>query len=955
MDMREFKSTNLYEQILGQSNTADVDDEGPSFMPTARSQRATRLEYIADLAEQERIKKEKVSKRLEAKTQNFQRKRTLMEEVVSKSFVEMLSPLAYSETLVFTSLSMYCQSIIEFVPRLRTERKYFNQICTLISSPICVRLFGLLAHFCYWNILHPFARNSIVRCRDICDNPEALDQLLRDLLVPSKSRSRKRSDSDDIVTKLMNENEHESEIKMPLDREKAFQTLQDGLGAERKISTEGSLDSFGVMGDGGLAEDSNFTLNSDTSLAAAEKEVLFVQIEKCLMKIHSMMAFNKIALATSMQAYVTCCHFVVQEILSKSYRWLQIQEDGAENMTLLGGLAATESSARMKGRKSRKLEHSHKERFQLEVRELIHAALSDILDPSRVHAQSSVISAIVGYRWQQHDKQKFIYKPNVTSLATRAVFGDGGNAHIRRFLQQGVAVKREHLLHSHFPGVAEDCASIPCIPSLFTDPQNSIESIISGSHDDEVDFAYHAALSEIPVGVVKSLDGRTPLGRRTPPSRMSPLGSRSSSVISAPHPRTPTSRSSKQNSGNFIGFSNDSFEAPSSAGPLASCPEDAMMTEERGTFAESVANDAVASEEEVQRMDGISPRSNIIQRPFSSPDHAVERASDRINGDETLDCDAQKDFTDVEIDSAMHSRRNSRSMSASLNGRRSSIVTAAREKRFVNNINVIKGEIAKAKSWRSRPQTSDILNPRYNSRSLSDQDKLEKVAGSPDQCTDILNANPTKESIPPRTRESMRTSLPVVHNAAGLKRTRTTGSRPGTTRPGTTRPGTTRPGTADQNREVDFHKLFTKTNSGRTEAHFLAGLEYLSPTLQAQQSAPQSRQSRRPSSVFSRRSNLLSASADPFAAALAEIEESAEADEMGDRLPSTFDKRRSALGSRPDRSMVKNTAAKIELSLEGKSSLVNLLVKRTASHYNDRNIILHSRVPNARHRKNLLT
>jgi hypothetical protein len=84
-----------------------------------------------------------------------------VKDIKSKSFRKLLRPLAFSDELVYNALFTFCGSIVDYVPRVQQDRRYYDLICVILSSKVCVRLYGLLAHFCFWNVIHPCARNAL--------------------------------------------------------------------------------------------------------------------------------------------------------------------------------------------------------------------------------------------------------------------------------------------------------------------------------------------------------------------------------------------------------------------------------------------------------------------------------------------------------------------------------------------------------------------------------------------------------------------------------------------------------------------------------------------------------------------------------------------------------------------------------------------------------------------------
>ena len=70
----------------------------------------------------------------------------------------------------------------------------------------------------------------------------------------------------------------------------------------------------------GEYEVSNVSLASETSLSPNEKESLFLKLENCMNKLSKRMNFNYMDMSIAQRAFVSCCHFVCDEILKQKYR-----------------------------------------------------------------------------------------------------------------------------------------------------------------------------------------------------------------------------------------------------------------------------------------------------------------------------------------------------------------------------------------------------------------------------------------------------------------------------------------------------------------------------------------------------------------------------------------------------------------------------------------------------------
>lgn len=186
-------------------------------------------------------------------------------EIKSSAFQNLLHPLVFTDDQVFQSLSVFCASMMTFIPRINKDSsgRNYEKICLILSSNTCMRLFGLLSHYCYWSIVHPRVKS--------------------------------------IVTAFLSENVAIDGI------EKHLSALENdcALMAALQQSDGHSLLSHASM------------TNKDKG-----KETIFVQVEESLLKLHKYIGFNKVALSTGHQALVGACHFVVDSVMSETYPWL---------------------------------------------------------------------------------------------------------------------------------------------------------------------------------------------------------------------------------------------------------------------------------------------------------------------------------------------------------------------------------------------------------------------------------------------------------------------------------------------------------------------------------------------------------------------------------------------------------------------------------------------------------
>ena len=307
-------------------------------------------------------------------------------------FLRLLEPPMFGEDDVQTSINLFCANLVDYSPRIKKDfsGKLFKTVKGLLTSPLSVRLYGLLCHYCYWNIMRPWARVQTRRAGiDTRPPPPA----------PSSPKS------------------------------------------ENEFAEDGDENASFANYDGGDDDDDEEEMSqaSLASLAQSGKEQLFVQLEECLTALHKRMGFDAIALTTAHQSHVCGCHFVADELLSTCFSWLsQLSPAERRKQSIEAQQAAGAEPAELRALMSVPLEEdtSPQAKFvALRLRRLMHQALADILDPARIFTQHMLISSYVG-----EGEQKSIAPRNpaakyfITSLAVRSVFGDAYSDKTRRFL-----------------------------------------------------------------------------------------------------------------------------------------------------------------------------------------------------------------------------------------------------------------------------------------------------------------------------------------------------------------------------------------------------------------------------------------------------------------------------------------------------------------------------------------
>lgn len=230
-------------------------------------------------------------------------------DLKSKSFRRMLKPLSFTEEQIFTPLSQFCSSIVEYVPRVQDDKtgQRFESACSILSSPNCIRLFGLLSHFCYWNVVFPCVShiNEILEARRAGTALAPVLSTNKQVETHGDEGEIGRDDDDDddddelhlqyrnaianLTTRLQLQR-HGSDQQQT---EKFLIAVDEDLVVPVEVASDPSIlhfeedgshrDNVDATVSGG---DSFFSSEGKISLSEAEKEMLFVQVEECLFTIH---------------------------------------------------------------------------------------------------------------------------------------------------------------------------------------------------------------------------------------------------------------------------------------------------------------------------------------------------------------------------------------------------------------------------------------------------------------------------------------------------------------------------------------------------------------------------------------------------------------------------------------------------------------------------------------------
>jgi len=314
-------------------------------------------------------------------------------DLQSKQFLAILDPPGFDEADVETSINLFCASLSDYCPRIKQDLtgRLFASVKTLLCSALSVRLYGLLCHFCYWNVLRPWVRNVL--------------QGVSVAATLERGRGGVSKPSPQSASHLARAEQGGEEEEEERDNRSVASSLEDEMS----------------------------TVSEAASIAGRDREQLFVQLEACLVELHKRMGFDAAALATAHQAHVCACHFVVDELLSMAYRWMATEEEESEEEKKKK--RGEEGEEGQEGIKSASQEKSAlAQQTSLRVRRLVHQTLADLVDPGRIFTQHMLVSSYVG----EHKRvaaNNPAAKYFTTSLAVRSVFGDASSDRTRRFLR----------------------------------------------------------------------------------------------------------------------------------------------------------------------------------------------------------------------------------------------------------------------------------------------------------------------------------------------------------------------------------------------------------------------------------------------------------------------------------------------------------------------------------------
>lgn len=238
-------------------------------------------------------------------------------EVRTSNFLQLIKPLAVSDGRLKMAIKSFCSSLSEYVPRIfdDTSGKMNVVIQKFLGCLLCRRLFGLLCHYVFWNIVHPFARRTLLAARTQHGQSFMSSSANQQLDVSSSTFARRKNmmafttASNDSMKKMAALTAGTGIEINPKNLSKGGLILNRAVAM---INANRAMNAFGMNGVGehpptthhvGFHSSAKndpppvdelqstlsggITLSSDASLTSEEKETLYCQLEECLNKLHA--------------------------------------------------------------------------------------------------------------------------------------------------------------------------------------------------------------------------------------------------------------------------------------------------------------------------------------------------------------------------------------------------------------------------------------------------------------------------------------------------------------------------------------------------------------------------------------------------------------------------------------------------------------------------------------------
>lgn len=207
-----------------------------------------------------------------------------------EKFKVMLKGPEFDNDDILCAVHTFMKSLADYIPSVKFDKTFetVRGVRKLVSQPESVRLYGLLTHYCYWNIIHVVAKKVMLDLRShepkanlyqgidlINEAPDRakLPKALRDNIVEQSKRlkQQQRQNSLEEIDDMFHSEAHSSPHELDAHVEDAF---QQGMQYDHQSETGNSFGAFSFE-----------TSMSNASLTLQEKENLYVQLETCIVAI----------------------------------------------------------------------------------------------------------------------------------------------------------------------------------------------------------------------------------------------------------------------------------------------------------------------------------------------------------------------------------------------------------------------------------------------------------------------------------------------------------------------------------------------------------------------------------------------------------------------------------------------------------------------------------------------
>lgn len=240
------------------------------------------------------------------------------DEHIARQIKLLLNPPEFDKDDILCSVHTFLSSLAEYIPSVKTDKTFqiFRTIRELLISPLSIRLFGLLVHYHYWNIIHPTIRRSLIQLKS--HNPAHTNNKVNTIIEELDQCSTKNYSQRFALPKALQYSKREQD-KMMKSLPKCAKTLEEieyifetninkldlDLTNEEEISIATSIsppsspfkkddDNFqsglnspiqNMRTDLSIQASTHGTLSSEASLSAYEKEQLYIQLETCIVSL----------------------------------------------------------------------------------------------------------------------------------------------------------------------------------------------------------------------------------------------------------------------------------------------------------------------------------------------------------------------------------------------------------------------------------------------------------------------------------------------------------------------------------------------------------------------------------------------------------------------------------------------------------------------------------------------